>query len=71
MIIDALERLMYGRTTLIVSHRLSLARTADRVLVIADGRIVENGQPDELLARPDSHFAAMVQADSAFALAEA
>jgi ABC-type multidrug transport system fused ATPase/permease subunit len=69
LIIEALERLMLGRTTLVVSHRLSLARTADRVLVIADGRIVENGTPDELLADPDSHFAAMVRADSAFALA--
>jgi ABC-type multidrug transport system fused ATPase/permease subunit len=69
LIIEALERLMLGRTTLVVSHRLSLARTADRVVVIADGRIVENGMPDELLAEPDSHFAAMVRADSAFALA--
>jgi ABC-type multidrug transport system fused ATPase/permease subunit len=68
LIIEALERLMQGRTTLIVSHRLSLARTADRVVVIVAGRIVENGAPDELLARPDSHFAAMVRADSAFAL---
>ena len=68
LIIEALERLMQGRTTLIVSHRLSLARTADRVVVIADGRVVENGAPAELLARPESHFAAMVRADSAFAL---
>ena len=68
LIIEALERLMQGRTTLIVSHRLSLARTADRVVVIADGRVVENGAPTELLARPESHFAAMVRADSAFAL---
>ncbi len=71
LIIEALERLMQGRTTLVVSHRLSLARTADRVVVIADGRIVENGTPDDPLARPDSHFAEMVRADSAFALASA
>lgn len=69
MIIEALERLMRGRTTLVVSHRLSLAHTADRVVVIADGRVVESGLPDELLAQPDSHFAAMVRADSAVALA--
>jgi ATP-binding cassette subfamily B protein len=69
LIIQALERLMQGRTTLVVSHRLSLARTADRVVVIADGRVVENGPPDVLLAQPDSHFATMVRADSAFALA--
>ena len=69
LIIEALERLMNGRTTLIVSHRLSLARSADRVVAVADGRIAEQGPPDVLLARPDSHFSAMVRADSAFALA--
>jgi ABC-type multidrug transport system fused ATPase/permease subunit len=60
---------MQGRTTLVVSHRLSLARTADRVVGIAGGRIAEQGTPDELLADPASHFAAMLRADSAFALA--
>lgn len=64
LIIQALERLMHGRTALIVSHRLSLARTADRVVIIADGGIAEQGQPDALLARPGSRFAAMVQAES-------
>jgi ATP-binding cassette, subfamily B, bacterial len=68
MIVEAIERLMQGRTTLVVSHRLSLARTADRVVVIANGRIAEQGPPDELLADPESHFAAMVRADSAFAM---
>ncbi|MBA3945267.1 MAG: ABC transporter ATP-binding protein [Herpetosiphonaceae bacterium] len=63
LIIEALQRLMQGRTTLIVSHRLSLARTADRVVVVAGGQIIEQGTPGELLARPDSHFAGMVQAE--------
>jgi ATP-binding cassette subfamily B protein len=66
LIIEALERLMRGRTTLIVSHRLSLARSADRVVVIEGGRVVENGAPADLLAVPDSRFAAMVRADSVF-----
>jgi ABC-type multidrug transport system fused ATPase/permease subunit len=71
LIIEGLERLMEGRTTLVVSHRLSLARSADRVVVIADGRVVEQGPPEELLALPDGYFAAMVRADSAFAVAGA
>lgn len=70
MIIEGLERLMRGRTTLIVSHRLSLARSADRVLVVNGGRIVEDGAPAMLLARGDGYFAAMVRADSAFVLPE-
>jgi ATP-binding cassette subfamily B protein len=69
LIVEAIERLMQGRTTLVVSHRLSLARSADRVVVIAGGRIAEQGTPDELMADPDSHFSAMLRADSAFALA--
>jgi ABC-type multidrug transport system fused ATPase/permease subunit len=71
LIVQALERLMEGRTTLIVSHRLSLARSADRVVIVADGRIVEQGAPDDLLALPDSAFSAMVRADSIFDLAQA
>lgn len=66
LIIEGLERLMQGRTALIVSHRLSLARSADRVVIVADGRIVEQGQPQMLLAQPTSRFAAMVRADSVF-----
>ncbi len=64
LIIEGLERLMAGRTTLIVSHRLSLARGADRVLVVDDGRIVEDGAPDALLADPHSRFGAMSRADA-------
>ena len=70
LIIEGLERLMECRTALIVSHRLSLARSADRVVVVAGGRIVEEGPPEELLARPGGHFAAMVRADSAFVTLE-
>jgi ABC-type multidrug transport system fused ATPase/permease subunit len=70
LIIEGLERLMEGRTTLVVSHRLSLARSADLVVVVEGGRIAEQGAPGELLARPGSRFAAMVRADSAFAVSE-
>ncbi len=47
----ALARLMKGRTTLIVAHRLSTVRDADRIVVIEDARIVEQGRHDELMAR--------------------
>ncbi|MEE8248153.1 MAG: ATP-binding cassette domain-containing protein, partial [Alphaproteobacteria bacterium] len=47
----ALARLMQGRTTLVVAHRLSTVIDADQIHVVADGRVVESGRHGELLAR--------------------
>lgn len=51
LIQDALDRLLYGRTSVVIAHRLSTIRNADIICAIEAGRIVEQGTHDELLAK--------------------
>lgn len=52
---EALNHLMQGRTTIVIAHRLSTVRNAHRILVMRDGRIVESGTHDALLARDGAY----------------
>ncbi len=57
----ALEEVMRGRTTIVIAHRLSTVEKADRILVMEDGRILEQGSHDDLLER-DGPYAALYRA---------
>ena len=48
---DAFSRMMRGRTSFIVAHRLSTVRDADLILVMRDGRVIEQGRHADLLAK--------------------
>ncbi|MBS1721254.1 MAG: ABC transporter ATP-binding protein [Armatimonadetes bacterium] len=52
---EALDRLMEGRTTLVIAHRLSTVQNADTIAVLKDGQIAESGRHEELLARQGTY----------------
>jgi ATP-binding cassette subfamily B protein len=56
LIQQAMERLMAGRTSIIIAHRLSTVRAVDRILVFEHGRIVEDGDHETLLERTNGHY---------------
>ena len=60
----ALEELLQGRTTMLIAHRLSTVRRADRVVVIDDGEIVEIGRHEELLTREGGRYARLHEAQN-------
>lgn len=53
---EALDNLMKGRTTLVIAHRLSTIRNADRIIALVNGKIVEEGNHETLLAKKGEYF---------------
>ena len=53
---DALDNLMKGRTTLVIAHRLSTIRNADRIIALVNGRIVEEGDHNTLMAKKGEYY---------------
>lgn len=60
LLATATERLFAGRTVLIIAHRLETVRTADEIMVVDAGKIVEHGRREDLAADPESKYASLL-----------
>ncbi|KAL2321330.1 hypothetical protein Fmac_030299 [Flemingia macrophylla] len=58
---NALDQASMGRTTLVVAHKLSTIRNADLIAVVSGGRIIETGTHNELINRPNGHYAKLAK----------
>src|SRR5262249_1294578 len=63
MLLDRALAHWKGTTVLCVTHRLAETKSFDRILILEDGRIIEDGRPKELLTRPKSLYAQFLQAE--------
>ena len=61
----ALSRLLAGKTVLVIAHRMRTVEAADKIVVLADGKVVEEGSPAELMMKEDGIFRRMTQLQSA------
>lgn len=66
----AVERLLQGRTAIIIAHRLDTIARADDVAILADGKVLEYGERKALEAQPNSHFAQLLASHRALAFTE-
>ncbi len=64
---SALSRLLTGKTVLVIAHRMRTVEAADKIVVLADGEVAEEGSPNELLTRENGIFRRMTQLQSASA----
>ena len=53
---EGMDRLMHGRTTFVIAHRLSTVRNADCIMVLEQGRIIERGTRDQLIAEKGRYY---------------
>ena len=56
LIQEAIDRLIEGKTTIMIAHRLSTLKRANRIIVVDNGKIIENGTPEELLAMKGKYY---------------
>jgi len=54
-----LSRLLAGRTVMVIAHRMRTIEAADKIVVLTDGRVAEQGTPDELMQKENGIFARM------------
>lgn len=61
---EALSRLLVGKTVLVIAHRMRTVEAADKIVVLEDGKVAEEGSPSELFAKKDGIFRRMAQLQS-------